>query len=47
MYNHKFEKLDHKQVLGALTSTGLKRDYIGDIKLEDGLVEFILEFIKH
>ena len=39
-YNSKFEKLDHKQVLGALMSTGLKREYIGDIQIEDGRVEF-------
>jgi len=51
-YNSKFEKLDHKQVLGALTSTGLKREYIGDIRVEDGRVEFAiisskLEYIKN
>ncbi len=39
-YNSKFETLDHRQVLGALMSTGLKRDYIGDINVEDGVVEF-------
>lgn len=41
-YNSKFETLDHKQVLGALMSTGLKREFIGDILVEDGVVEFAI-----
>ena len=41
-YNSKFETLDHRQVLGALMSTGLKREYIGDINVEDGVVEFAI-----
>jgi len=41
-YNSKFETLDHKQVLGALMSTGLKREFIGDILVEDGIVEFAI-----
>ena len=41
-YNSKFERLDHRQVLGSLMSTGLRREFIGDIHVEDGVVEFAI-----
>lgn len=35
-YNTKFETINHKDVLGAFMSLGIKRELLGDIVLEDG-----------
>jgi len=39
-YNSKFNKLDHKDVLGSLMSIGLDRSFFGDIFLNEKFIEF-------
>lgn len=39
-YNSKYNKIDHKDVLGSLMSVGLERNFFGDIFLNDKIIEF-------
>lgn len=41
-YLSKFVKIEHRNVLGALLSLGIIREKMGDIKIEDGAVYFVV-----
>ncbi|ALX47396.1 RNA-binding protein [Lentibacillus amyloliquefaciens] len=41
-YNDKFISLGHRDVMGAFLSQGIKRQKLGDIHVEDGLIQIIM-----
>ena len=42
-YPHKFYKIEHKDVLGALMSLGIKRELFGDILIENDSCYFVCD----
>ncbi|SFB19181.1 RNA-binding protein YlmH, contains S4-like domain [Lentibacillus halodurans] len=41
-YHEKFVSLGHRDVMGAFLSLGIKRQKLGDILVEDGLIQMIM-----
>ncbi|MGJ9460614.1 RNA-binding protein [Oceanobacillus sp. CF4.6] len=41
-YQHKFTTLEHRDVMGAFMSLGVKRKKLGDIVVGDGIIQIVL-----
>lgn len=41
-YNNKFIVLEHRDVMGAFLSLGIKREKLGDISVSDGVLQIVL-----
>ncbi|QKY68966.1 RNA-binding protein [Lentibacillus sp. CBA3610] len=41
-YHEKFVSLGHRDVMGAFLSLGIKRQKLGDINVEDGLIQIVM-----
>lgn len=41
-YNKKFISLEHRDIMGAFLSLGIKRKKLGDIFVEDGIIQIVM-----
>ncbi|MFC4387330.1 RNA-binding protein [Gracilibacillus marinus] len=41
-FNEKFIKMEHRDVLGAFLSAGIKRDKLGDLVIQNGVIQILV-----